>query len=65
MQIFFVLDNDSSHHPRRLIDLALDGYTRNHVAEFHLTGPLRKDRHVVWIPLHKGVGFLHRLTVTD
>ena len=38
MRIFLVLDNDCSHQAGRLIDVALDRDSRDHVAEFNLTG---------------------------
>ena len=53
MQIFLVLDDDGAHQAGRFIDIALDRYARDHVAEFDLTALVGKNRHVVRIPLHE------------
>ena len=63
MQIFFVLDNHGAHEAGCFIDIALDGYTRNHVAELNLAALIGENRHVVRVPLHERLPFLDRRAV--
>ena len=67
VQILLVLDDHRAHDARRLVGLALHGDARDHVAELHLAGLLREDRHVVWVPLGEGVALLdlHALAERD
>ena len=65
MQVFLVLDDHRAHDARRLVDLALHGDARDHVAEVHLARLLREDRHVVRIPLREGLALLDLLAFAE
>ncbi len=65
VQIFLVLDDHGAHHAGRFVHFAFDRDAGDHVAEFHLAGLFREDRHVVRIPLHERLALLHMAAVLD
>src|SRR5207248_2284791 len=59
MQILLVFDDDRAHQARRFVDIALNGYARDHIAELNFAAFISKNRNVVRIPLHEGLAFFH------
>ena len=59
MEVFFMFDHDHSFLAGRLIDLLLHRHPFDDVVEFDLARLLRKDRHVVRVPLDEGLALLH------
>ena len=64
MQILLVLNNNGAHQAGRLIDVAFDRDTGDHIAEFDLATLVGENRHIVWIPLNEGFALLNRASVT-
>src|SRR6266404_3766118 len=54
-----MLDNDGAHQAGRFIDVALDGDSCDHVAEFNLAAFISQNWNVVRVPLHEGFTLLH------
>src|SRR5947199_767300 len=59
MYVFFMLDDYRAHEAGRFIDITLDRYTSDHIAEFDLAALVGENRHVVRIPLHESLAFLN------
>jgi hypothetical protein len=59
MQILLMLDNHGAHETGRLINVALNRHTGDHVAEFDLATLIGENWHVIGIPLHEGLTFFN------
>ena len=54
-----MLDDDRAHQASRFINISLNRHASDHVAEFHLASLVRKNWHVVRIPLNKGFALFY------
>ena len=63
MEIFLVLDDHHGFLTGGRIQFVIHGHTLDNIVEYDLTTLLRENRHVVRIPLHKGLAFLDGFTV--
>src|SRR5208283_927531 len=59
MQILLVLDDDHGFLAGGFVGFLLHRHAFDDVVELHLAGLFGKNRHVVRIPLHKGLALLH------